>query len=60
MTPGSSVLRPKLTPSLMNEFTAWSSRLAELVYSLEVGHTYKKAGKEGGARLQAMTAAMKI
>lgn len=40
MTPGSSVLIEKLTPSSANLFTAWSSSMADLVESLDEGHTY--------------------
>ncbi len=40
MTPGSSVLMEKLTPSLLNLCTAWSSNVLELVNTLEVGHAW--------------------
>ena len=46
MTPGSSVLMEKLTPSLANLWTAWSSNVAELVQILDDGHTCVWCGRK--------------
>jgi len=54
-TPGSSVLRLKLTLSLRNWRTTGRSGETELVKTLEVRHTYKMAEREGESREYHMT-----